>query len=56
MIEHSIDPHRYYEQGYNAYNEGVSGWQCPYVLDSVEGEEWSMGWSVAYSEDESSWL
>jgi ribosome modulation factor len=50
----SENRHRYWEEGYNAYQDGVPRSQCPYVNSAEEFEmadSWREGWDDAAFDD-----
>jgi hypothetical protein len=40
----------YFKQGVNDYLRGLT--TCPYSMNSLRGEEWSMGWHSAQELDD----
>lgn len=36
-----------YQEGYDARNNGVSIWDCPYPFNSFKNQIWKAGWADA---------
>lgn len=40
-------PAQPYWQGWNSYLKGIAPEDCPYGLDTVDGQQWQLGWRQA---------